>query len=84
MDTVVKTLVSDAMMIFTCQTPDNPRALRAVELADIVSEYNKNVTCCDSVEEAVEFAVSMADENTAIIATGSLAYLGRILDMYLK
>ena len=83
-DCVVKTLVSDAKMIFTCQTPDNPRALRPIELADIVSEYNRNVTCCDSVEEAVEFASSMADDNTAIIATGSLAYLGRILDIYLK
>lgn len=83
-DCVVKTLVSDAKMIFTCQTPDNPRALRPIELADIVTEYNRNVTCCDSVEEAVEFASSMADDNTVIIATGSLAYLGRILDIYLK
>ena len=83
-DTVVKTLVLDARMIFTCQAPDNPRALRPVELAEVVSGYNKNVTCCDSVEEAVEFALSMADENTAVIAAGSLAYLGKILDMYLK
>ncbi|MBO4845697.1 MAG: bifunctional folylpolyglutamate synthase/dihydrofolate synthase [Lachnospiraceae bacterium] len=83
-EAVIKTLVLDAKMIFTCQAPNNPRALRAVELADMVSAFNKNVTCCDSVEEAVEFAFSMADENTAIIATGSLAYLGRVLDMYLK
>ena len=83
-ESVVSTLVSDAKMIFTCQTPDNPRALRPVELAEAVRGYNRNVTCCDSVEEALEFASSTADENTVIIATGSLSYLGRILDIYLK
>ena len=81
-DKVVSTIVKDGLMVFTCQTPNNARALRSVELADIVKKYNNRVTCCDSVDEAVEFATSMCDENSAIIACGSLAYLGRILDIY--
>ena len=81
-DKVVNTIVKDGLMVFTCQTPNNARALRSVELADIVKNYNPRVTCSDSVDEAVEFATSMADENSVIIACGSLAYLGRILDIF--
>ena len=81
-DKVVNTIVKDGLCVFTCQTPNNARALRSVELAEIVKNYNPRVTCCDSVDEAVEFATSMADENSVIIACGSLAYLGRILDIF--
>lgn len=81
-DKVVSTIVKDGLMVFTCQAPNNARALRSVELADVVKKYNSRVTCCDSVDEAVEFATSLADENSVIIACGSLAYLGRILEIY--
>ena len=81
-DKVISMIVKDAVMVFTCQTPNNPRAMKPLELAEHVREYNPNVTSCDSVDEAVEFAISMADDETAVIACGSLAYLGRILDIY--
>ena len=81
-DKVVSTIVKDGVMVFTCQAPNNPRAMRPVELAEVVRKYNPGVTCCDSVDEALEFATAMCDEDTAIIACGSLAYLGRILDIF--
>lgn len=79
---VASLLTKEAVAVFTCATPGSSRALPAVDLAQIVRQTNPNVTNCDSVEEAVEFATSVADENSVIIATGSLAYLGKILDMY--
>lgn len=79
---VVSTIVTDGAMVFTCAAPNNPRALSSVEMADIVRAYNKNVTSCDSVEEAVEFASAVADGNSVIIACGSLAYLGKVIDIF--
>lgn len=81
-DKVVETIVIDGQMVFTTQAPNNPRALTSVELANIVSKYNSRVSCCDSVEEAVEFATSMANKDDVIIACGSLAYLGKIIDIF--
>lgn len=79
---VVSTIARDGEMIFTCQTPNNPRALSPLELAEIVREVNPKVTCCDSVEEAVEFAMSIAGKDDVIIACGSLAYLGKVIDIF--
>lgn len=79
---VVSTIVSDGSMIFTCQTPNNPRAMSSIELADVIRNYNKNVTSCDSVEEAVEFATAVADNQSVIIACGSLSYLGKVIDIF--
>lgn len=81
-DKVVETIAVDGQMVFTTQAPNNPRALSPVELAGIVSKYNKRVSCCDSVEEAVEFATSIATKDDVIIACGSLAYLGKIIDIF--
>lgn len=81
-DYVVSRLAYDGDMVFTCATPNNSRALSPVELADIVRNHNPRVTSCDSVQEAVEFATSVADNNSVIIACGSLAYLGKIIDIF--
>lgn len=79
---VVEQIVNDGAIVFTCATPNNPRALSSVEMADIVKKYNRNVTSCDSIEEAVEFSTAIADNNSVIIAFGSLAYLGKIIDIF--
>ena len=70
-----------ADMVLTIATPNNPRALSSVELAGIVAEVNPNVTSLDSVEEAIEMAKMFADDNTLILAFGSLSFLGRIMDI---
>ena len=51
------------------------------ELAGTVLKYNKNVTTADSVEEAAEMAMLLAGQKQnkcAIVAYGSLSYLGRL------
>lgn len=79
---VVEIIAKDGEMVFTCQTPNNSRALSPVELGEIVSAVNTRVTCCDSVEEAVEFATAVAQKDDVIIACGSLAYLGKVIDIF--
>lgn len=81
-DKVISRIVPDGSMIFTCSAPNNSRALSPVEMAEVVRKYNKNVTSCDSIEEAIEFSTSIADKDCVIIAFGSLAYLGKIIDIF--
>ncbi len=80
-DKVCERLCGYADQIFTVHTPNNPRALPALELANIIKNINKNVTACDSVSEAVEMARLMAGRDDVILAFGSLSYLGILLDM---
>lgn len=62
--------------IITVQAKGNSRALPALELATLISEKHPKVTVADSVEEAVELSLLLADKDTVIVAFGSLAYLG--------
>ncbi len=53
-------------------TPNNPRALMATQLADIAKKY---CNCCLSFDDynlAVDYVFSVATENDAIVACGSL------------
>lgn len=78
---VLKNIVVDGEMVFTVATPNNPRALSSVEMAEAVRVYNPRVTSCDSIEEAIEYATAIADSESVIIACGSLAYLGKVIDI---
>lgn len=80
-DKVLANLVSDGEMVFAVATPNNPRALSSIEMAEAVRKYNNKVTSCDSVEEAVEYSMAIADNKSVIVACGSLAYLGKIIDI---
>lgn len=64
--------------IITVKTPHNARAMDAYELAKAAAAYHGRVTAADSLEEAVEMAYLMADEDTVILAFGSLSYLGEL------
>ena len=79
---VVSILAPEAGMVFTCTGPNNKRNMKSKDLADIVYKYNKNVCCCDSIDEAVRLATSKAGKNDAVIACGTISYLGRILEIY--
>lgn len=81
---VIKTMADRAEYIITV-TPPNLRALDAVELKEAVEVYNENVCCADNIEEAYKIALHKLDEiqkikgfenNVAILAFGSLSYLG--------
>jgi dihydrofolate synthase/folylpolyglutamate synthase len=79
---VADIMCRDADMVFTVTPCDNPRALRSVDLAHVVREYNTNVTSLDSVAEAVEMAGVCADDKSVIIAFGSLSFMGRMIELY--
>jgi dihydrofolate synthase/folylpolyglutamate synthase len=61
-------------------TPPTDRGLPAYELARAAAEYHPSVTAADSVQEACELAALLAGPEGAVVAFGSLAYLGGIID----
>lgn len=67
-----------AEQIITVTPPDNPRAMPAIELAQIVREYHPCVTAAGSLEEGVEMAYLLAGRADVILCFGSLSYLGRM------
>lgn len=64
-------------------TVPNPRTLSSKEYAKEAEKYGKNVIP-STPEEAVKAALKEADENTAILAFGSLYLLGDIRAAYEK
>ena len=87
---VLKTMLPYAGAVFTV-TPDNPRAMKAEELASeaekiVDSMWIENaempkqvqkpeVKACSSIVEAVKCAMACTPENGVILAFGSLSYL---------
>lgn len=71
-----------AEKIYTIETPDNPRALPAEELAKAARVYNSSAESTKSIKDAVEKAFSCAgdDENSVILAFGSLSFIGALTD----
>ena len=73
---VIAHTASLAEHIITVSAKGNPRALSALELAQLAAAFHPKVTVADSVEEGVELAFLLANKDTVIVAFGSLAYLG--------
>ena len=69
-----------ARHIITVETPGNPRALPARELAEAVARVNPSVEWADSVAHGVERALAMAGKEDAVIVFGSLSFLGEAAD----
>ncbi|MDO5135660.1 MAG: folylpolyglutamate synthase/dihydrofolate synthase family protein [Eubacteriales bacterium] len=65
-----------AEKILTIQTPGNPRALPAEELALEARRYHGDVQACASIPEALSLAHSLAGEEDVILAFGSLSFIG--------
>lgn len=63
---------------FVAVTPDNPRALKAASLAEMLSGFGKPVSCCDDVAQGVRLAMEQTDADDAILAFGSLYMVGTI------
>lgn len=72
----ILTPMADAVVVM--ETPDNPRALPAVQLAKTVEKYNPNVQIADSLEDAVEKGFELAGEHDVIVAFGSLSFTGEL------
>lgn len=78
---IIQSTYEQAQHIITVKPPHNTRALDGYELAREVKEYHDSVTVADSLTEAVEMAYLLAgkDNNTVIIAFGSLTFLGELI-----
>lgn len=76
---VVRLLAPLAEKIITVETPDNPRALPAKELAECVKKYNSQAEAAESIEDAVRRAYTLAEKEDLILAFGSLSYLGELM-----
>ena len=76
--TVLEKTAHFAEKIYTIETPDNPRALPAKELAKAAREFNPGAESTKSIADAVEkaFAYAGDDENSVILAFGSLSFIG--------
>ena len=76
--TVLEKTAHFAEKIYTIETPDNPRALPAEVLAEAAGEFNPSAESTDSIPDAVKkaFAYAGDDENSVILAFGSLSFIG--------
>lgn len=65
-----------AKHITTVETKDNPRAIPAKELAEMVAEVNPSVESADTIQQAVSKTMALAEDEAAVIIFGSLSFLG--------
>lgn len=77
-DQVVRIMAPMASAVLTVQTPENPRALGAEELASAVRKYNAHVEACPSLEGAVRRARQLAGPKDVILSFGSLSNIAAI------
>ena len=70
--------------VFFAVTPENPRAMKAQDLAEIASKYSKQTFSADSIRDAVRIAHNSIDENTALLVVGSLYLAGEIRETLLE
>ena len=63
---------------FVAVTPDNPRAMPAEELKNILTPFGKPVTACASVSQGVEEALRQAGPQGLVLAFGSLYMVGDV------
>jgi dihydrofolate synthase/folylpolyglutamate synthase len=67
---------------FIAVTPDNPRALSAAKLAEVMLRYCNDVKFDVTIKEAVGELLSSVTKDEVIVAIGSLYYIGQIRKMF--
>ncbi len=77
-DKIIDITAPLAEHIITIETPDNPRALPAGQLAEAVRRVNPSVEAARSIAEAVEKSFALAGEKDVILIFGSLSFLGDV------
>lgn len=75
---IIRKLCPYAEQILAIETPDNPRALPAEELAEAIRPYNANVRAEKNISRAVEELFKMAGKDDVILSFGSLSFIGEI------
>lgn len=69
---------------FLCVTPENPRAMKAVELSRIAEKYCGNTVVINSPISSVDYVLERLTPNDAFCAVGSLYLAGEIRDYLIK
>lgn len=69
---------------FVAVTPNNPRAMKCDELAEIAEKYNQNVCAIPTAAEAVKFVAERLGERDALYVVGSLYLAGEVRETLLK
>lgn len=77
-ETIAERMAPMAREIIAMETPDNPRALPAKELGEVLCRYKtpKQVYVADSLEEALRLGMKLAGKEDVIVAFGSLSFIG--------
>lgn len=70
--------------VFLAVTPQNPRAMKAVDLAKIAMKYAQKVFAVEDIKQAVNISLAAADENTAVFVVGSLYLAGEIREYLIE
>jgi len=58
--------------------PNNPRAMKASELAEKLKVFNKETHICESIQEAIKRSKDITSEEEVIIFAGSLYMIGEV------
>ncbi len=75
---IIRKLCPYAEQIIAIETPDNPRALPAEELAEAIRPCNPHVHAEKNIAKAVEELFEMAGKDDVILSFGSLSFIGDI------
>lgn len=78
---VIRKTCSYAEKIWTIETPDNPRALPAEELAAAIHKYGKEAIPMKDMRSAIETALTEASEEDVILSFGSLSNIGALTEI---
>lgn len=79
---IIDLMIPMAAHIFTIETPDNNRAMKADVLAEHINKRRDIATACRDISDAVEQAVTYNNGDVAVLAFGSLSHLNRIREAY--
>lgn len=77
-DAIAKRMAPMAKEIVAMETPDNPRALPAEKLGEVLKKYQspEHVHVAGSLEEALQLGEELAKKEDVIVAFGSLSFIG--------
>ena len=75
---IIRKLCPYAEQIITIETPDNPRALPAQELAEEVKKCNPHVQAADSIPDAVDKIFAMAGRRMSSFLLGPCLLSGKL------
>ncbi len=69
---------------FIAVTPNNSRALNANDVSFIAKRFCKDVYCAKTIKMGAKKALSLVDENSAVLVCGSLYIAGKLRDLLLN